>query len=34
MWLGELPGENDLAAVALDVIWQPVLGMLKELDAR
>jgi hypothetical protein len=34
VWLGELPGENDLAAVALDVVWQPVLGMLKELDAK
>ena len=34
VWLGELPGENDLAAIALDVIWQPVLGMLKELDAK
>lgn len=34
VWLGELPDENDLAAIALDVIWQPVLGMLKELDAK
>jgi hypothetical protein len=34
VWLGELPTENDLAAVALDVIWQPVLGILKELDAK
>jgi hypothetical protein len=34
VWLGELPGENDLATIALDVIWQPVLGMLKELDAK
>jgi len=34
VWLGGLPGENDLATIALDVIWQPVLGMLKELDAK
>ena len=34
VWLGGLPGENDMAAIALDVIWQPVLGMLKELDAK
>lgn len=34
VWLGELPSENDLAAIALDVIWQPVLGMLKELDEK
>jgi hypothetical protein len=34
VWLGELPSENDLAAIALDGVWQPVLGMLKELDAK
>ena len=34
VWLGDLPGENDMAAIALDVVWQPVLGMLKELDAK
>lgn len=34
VWLGGLPGENDMATIALDVIWQPVLGMLKELDAK
>lgn len=34
VWLGGLPGENDMAAIALDVIWQPVLGMLQELDAK
>lgn len=34
VWLGGLPGENDMASIALDVVWQPVLGMLKELDAK
>ena len=34
VWLGGLPGDNDMATIALDVIWQPVLGMLKELDAK
>ena len=34
IWLGGLPGENDMAAIALDVVWQPVLGMLKELDEK
>jgi len=34
VWLGGLPGEDDMAAIALDVVWQPVLGMLKELDAK
>lgn len=34
VWLGGLPEENDMASIALDVIWQPVLGMLKELDAK
>jgi hypothetical protein len=34
VWLGELPGENELAGIALDVIAQPALGMLKELDAK
>jgi hypothetical protein len=34
VWLGELPDENELAAIALDGVWQPVLGMLKELDAK
>ena len=34
VWLGELPDENILAAIALDGIWKPVLGMLQELDAK
>jgi len=34
VWLGELPSEDELAAIALDGVWQPVLGMLKELDAK
>lgn len=34
VWLGELPGEDDLAFVALDEAWHPVLTTLQELDAR
>lgn len=34
VWLGGLPGENDMASIALDVVWQPVLGMLRELDSK
>ena len=34
VWLGELPRENELALIALDGVWQPVLGMLQELDAK
>ncbi len=34
VWLGELPGENDLAGIALDAIGRPVLGILRELDAK
>lgn len=34
VWLGGLPGDNDMASIALDVVWQPVLGMLRELDAK
>lgn len=34
VWLGEVPGENELAGIALDAIGRPVLDMLKELDAR
>lgn len=33
VWLGELPGEDDLAFVALDDAWRPVLATLQELDA-
>lgn len=34
VWLGELPGEDDLAFVALDDAWRPVLATLQELDER
>jgi hypothetical protein len=34
VWLGELPGEDDLAFVALDGAWRPVLATLQELDER
>jgi hypothetical protein len=34
VWLGELPSEDEMAYIALDVIWQPALGMLQELDAK
>jgi hypothetical protein len=34
VWLGGLPADDDMATIALDPIWQPVLGMLKELDAK
>lgn len=34
VWLGGLPGDNDMASIALDVVWQPVLGMLRELDTK
>jgi len=34
VWLAELPGEDELASIALDGVWQPVLGMLQELDAK
>ena len=34
VWLDDLPAENDLVTIGLDGIWQPVLGMLKELDAK
>jgi len=30
--LGELPPESDLAFVALDRVWEPVLAALKDLD--
>jgi hypothetical protein len=34
VYLGGLPGENDMASIALDASWKPVLNMLKELDAK
>ncbi|HKQ58503.1 MAG TPA: hypothetical protein VJY35_11600 [Candidatus Eisenbacteria bacterium] len=34
VWLGGLPADDDMAVIALDPIWQPVLGMLKELDTK
>ena len=34
VWLGDLPDENELAGIALDGVWQPVFGMLQELDAK
>jgi len=34
VWLGGLPGDNDMASISLDVVWQPVLGMLRELDPK
>jgi tetratricopeptide (TPR) repeat protein len=34
VWLGELPGEPDLAFIALDGSWREVLAGLQELDAR
>ena len=32
VFLGELPPEDDLAFVALDGVWEPVLAALRELD--
>jgi hypothetical protein len=34
VYLGGLPGENDMASIALDAAWQPVLDLMKELDAK
>lgn len=34
VYLGGLPGEQELAGIALDGVWQPVVGVLKELDAK
>lgn len=34
VWLGELPGADDLAFVALDDAWRPVLAVLEELDSK
>ncbi len=34
VWLGELPGEDDLAFVALEDAWRPVLSTLQELDGQ
>jgi hypothetical protein len=34
VFMGDLPDENEMAFIALDGMWQPVLGMLKELDAK
>lgn len=31
---GELPGEDDLAVIALEDIWRPVLATLKDLDQK
>ena len=31
---GELPGEDDMAAIALDEAWRPVLATLKTLDMQ
>ena len=33
-WFGELPGEQDLAFVALRDVWRDVFGALEELDAK
>jgi hypothetical protein len=33
-WFGELPGEQDLAFVALRDAWRDVFGALRELDAK
>ena len=33
-WFGELPGDQDLAFVALRDVWRDVFGMLEELDAK
>jgi len=32
VFLGELPPEGDLAFVALDRVWEPLLAALRELD--
>lgn len=34
VWLAELPGEDDLAFVALDDAWKPVLAVLRDLDVK
>jgi hypothetical protein len=34
VWLGELPGEDDMAFVALDSAWRDVYTALQELDAK
>ncbi len=34
VWVGELPSENDMAGVALNEAWKPVLAVLKDLDAK
>jgi hypothetical protein len=34
VWCGELPGENDLAYLALEGVWRPVLATLKDLDPK
>jgi hypothetical protein len=34
VWLGELPGEDDMAFVALDTAWRDVFSALQELDAK
>jgi hypothetical protein len=34
VYLGGLPNAHELAGIALDGVWQPVVGMLKELDAK
>ena len=32
VFLGDLPPEGDLAVVALDGVWRPILSLLKDLD--
>ena len=34
VWLGELPGEEDLAYVAVDDAWRSVLAAMQELDPK
>ena len=34
VWLGELPGEDELAFAALDGVWNEVFAVLKDLDGR
>ncbi len=34
VWLGELPGEDELAFCAVNDLWRPVLAALEELDAK
>ena len=34
VWMGELPGEEELAFVAVEDAWRSVLGVLQELDPK